>query len=245
MRLFRRRRAGGTEQAGVSGIAAGAHRDFVGDLPGIFQCGRQHAGRALAQSVVAAAAIERADRDLEADAAAVAGRTDGRTDHLRAERGAHHSGRDARRRTAARPAGRAAQVMRVAGAARLAGGKFGGDGLSHDHGAGFAQRGDARGIALGTEACEQWRAVLGRHVGGLDDVLDADRHAVDLGQRPAFAPAGRGPVGGRARAGEVEIDEGADLGFERREIGKAAFEKIARGVGAARKAWRGRKIWLG
>jgi hypothetical protein len=50
---------------------------------------------------------------------------------------------------------RLAQVMRIAGAAWLAGGKFGGDGLSHDHRTGFAQRGDARGIALGTEVREQ------------------------------------------------------------------------------------------
>ena len=196
----------------------------------------------MAQSVIASAAIERSDRDLEADAAAVAGGTDCRADHLRAERCAHHSGRDARGRTAARAAGCAAQVMRIMGAAWLAGCEFGGDGLSHDHRTGFAQRGDARGIALGTEACEQWRAVLGRHVGGLDDVLDADRHAVDLGQRPALAPAGRGPVGGRARACEVEIDEGADPGLERREIGETAFEKIARRVVACGKARGCRKI---
>ena len=71
---------------------------------------------------------------------------------------------------------------------------------------------------------------------GMPSILDSGRPC---------APARRGPVGGRARAGEVEIDEGADLGFERREIGKAAFKKIAWGVGAARKAWCGRKIWLG
>src|SRR5499433_3823244 len=35
------------------------------------------------------------------------------------------------------------------------------------------------------EAGEQRRAVFGRHVGGLDDVLDADRHAVNLRARPA------------------------------------------------------------
>src|SRR3954471_18513914 len=99
---------------------------------------------------MASPAIESSDRDLEADAAAVAGGTNSRADHLRAKRCAHHSGRDARGRTAARAAGCAAQVMRIAGAAWLAGGEFGGDGLSHDHRTGFAQRSDACSIALGT-----------------------------------------------------------------------------------------------
>src|SRR6516225_2571304 len=50
--------------------AAGADRDLVGDLPGVVQRRGEDAGRALAQAVVASAAIERADRDLETDAAA-------------------------------------------------------------------------------------------------------------------------------------------------------------------------------
>jgi hypothetical protein len=79
---------------------------------------------------------------------------------------------------------------------------------------------------------------LGRHVGGLDDILDSNRHAVDGRARLARAPACRRLVGRRARAGEVEVDEGADLGLERGEIGEAAFEEIARRVCAARKARR-------
>ena len=31
----------------------------------------------------------------------------------------------------------------------------------------------------------QWTAVLGRHVGGIDDVLDADRHALERSKRPS------------------------------------------------------------
>src|SRR5438445_397221 len=73
-------------KAGIAGIAAGANRDLVGDLPGILERHRENAGRALAQPVMTAAAIERADRDLEADAAAVTGRANGRADHLCAER---------------------------------------------------------------------------------------------------------------------------------------------------------------
>ena len=44
---------------------------------------------------------------------------------------------------------------------------------------------------------------------------------------------------------EAEVDEGADLGLERREIGEAAFEEIARRVGAAGKARRRGEIGLG
>src|SRR5262249_47636370 len=71
---------GGSEQPGIAGTAAGANRDLVSDLPGVVQRRGEDAGRALAQAVVASAAIERADRDLEADAAAIAGRPNGRAD---------------------------------------------------------------------------------------------------------------------------------------------------------------------
>src|SRR3954451_4928274 len=46
--------------------------------------------------------------------------------------------------------------------------------------AGRARPQHARGIGLGALAREQGRAVLSRHVDGLDDVLDPNRHAVDL-----------------------------------------------------------------
>ena len=244
-RRSRRRRARRPEQAGIAGIAAGAERDLVGDLPGFVHRRGEDAGHALAQSVIASAAIERADRDLEADAAAIAGGTNGRADHLCAECRADHAGGNAGGRAAARSTRGAAQVVGVARAARLGRGKFGGDGLSDDDRAGLAQRGNARAIAFGAEAGEQRRAVFGRHVGGLDDVLDADRHAVDVRARPARPPARGRLVGSSARTLEVEIDEGADLGLERGDIGKAAFEEVARRVGAAGKARRRREVRLG
>src|SRR5215472_18565767 len=240
-----RRRARWSEQSGIAGIAAGANRDLVSDLPGVVQHRSEDAGRALAQAVVASAAIERADRDLEADAAAVARGANGRADHLRAERRADYARDNAGGGAAARSARGAAQVMRVARAARLGRGNFSGDGLSDDDRAGLAQRGNTRAIAFGAEAGEQRRAVFGWHVRGLDDVLDADRHAIDLRARPARAPARARLVGSCARTLEVEIDEGADLGLERGDIGKTAFEEVARRVGAAGKARRRREIRLG
>ena len=66
-------------------------------------------------------------------------------------------------------------------------------------------------VALAAAAGEQRRTVLGGHVDGFDDVLDSDRHAVDRRERLAGAPAVRGAIRRRPRAGEIERDEGADL----------------------------------
>src|SRR5262249_56461649 len=108
-----------------------------------------------------------------------------------------------------------------------------------------ARGGSAPARGAGAEAGERRGAVFGRHVGGLDDVLDADGHAIDLRARPARPPARARLVGGRARTLEVEIDEGADLGLEQGDIGKAALEEVARRIGAAGKARRRREVWLG
>src|SRR5262249_18830766 len=84
-RFARRWRARRPEQTGIARIAAGARRDLVGDLPNVLQRHAENAGRALAQAVVTSTAIERADRDLEPNTAAVTGGPNGRTDHLGAE----------------------------------------------------------------------------------------------------------------------------------------------------------------
>src|SRR6185369_6444652 len=68
----------------------------------------------------------------------------------------------------------------------------------------------------------------GRHVGGLDDVLDGDRHAVDRRQRPAVGPALRRIVGGLARAVTVDHDKGADGFVELGNPGQRLFEIGAR-----------------
>ena len=137
---------------------------------------RQHAG-----------ARNDAEGRLEAVDAAEGGRADHRALGLRAERQRHHVGSDRRRRAGRRAAGRVLEVARVAGAARNVGGKLRGDGLAEDDGTGGAQRRDAGGVLVGLAALEERRAVLGRHVGRVDDVLDADGYAV---QR-ADALAGR------------------------------------------------------
>src|SRR5712671_8086996 len=68
---WRRRR---TVEARKARIAPGALRDFVGDLPRLWQACGDRPMHALGQAVIAAAAIDGADRRLEPEAAAEARR---------------------------------------------------------------------------------------------------------------------------------------------------------------------------
>ena len=148
---------------------------------------------------MAAAAVDRADRRLEAEAAAEACRAQDRAEHLSANRGADGADGDRRGRAAARAAGRAGEVPRIAGRARVHPCEFGRDRLAEDDRSGFAQRRDARAVAVSSKAGEQRRTVFRRHVDGFDDVLDADRHAVDRRKRLARPPAVRGAIRRRPR----------------------------------------------
>ena len=90
--------------------------------------------------------------------------------------------------------------MRVTRTTRLGSCEFRGHGLPNNDRASFAQRRYARGIALGAPAREERRAILGRHVGCLNDVLDTEWHTVDGRARQGLAPAFGGFVGGYTRA---------------------------------------------
>ena len=147
-RLRRLRRPLGAGQAGRAGIAADALRNLVGDLPGVLQRGGEDPGAALALVVVAAFAVERADRRLEADAAAEARGPQRRADHLGAEARADHAARDGGGGAAARAARRVLEIPGIARAARLGSGKFGGNGLAHNDGACGAQCRDASRIFI-------------------------------------------------------------------------------------------------
>src|SRR6478672_11961487 len=110
----------------------------------------------------------------------------------------------------------------------MGGGEFGGGGFAEDDGAGLAERVNARGIAARFLALPHRRAWAGRHVGGLDDVLDGDRHAIDRRQRLAGAPAGGRGVGGLGSAVLVHRDEGADAAVELGDALEAFLEIGAR-----------------
>ncbi len=128
-----------------------------------------------------------------AEHAAERGRADGRAGGLGADRDRHHEVGDRGGRAARRAGRRAGEVVRVAGRAGMQVGELGGDGLAEQHAAGLARQRDAGGVALRLAAFVDRRAPFGRHVEGVDDVLDAERHA---GERAAPAAlverAGRG-----------------------------------------------------
>ena len=190
---------------------------------------------ALAQAVMTAAAIDRTETRLEAVAAAIARRPDDRSHDLRTQRGGQHPHGDGRCGTAARSARRAVQVPRVLRARGMCGCEFGRHGLAEDDGTRIAQRLDGRRIAPGLPAAIERRAHLRRHVDRLDDVLDADRHAVDQRLRIEIAPARRRSRSRFARARFVQMHEGADLRFQFRDGGKAALEIVVRRVAPRRK----------
>ena len=132
---------------------------------------------------VHAPAIERAEGGLEAEHAAIGGGAQHRAAGLRAERRRHHQVGDRRARSARRAAGRMGRVVRIGGDARRHAGEFAGHGLAEDHGACRAHQRDAGGVGDGPVAAIDRRAHLGRQVGGVDDVLDADRHAMQRAAR--------------------------------------------------------------
>ena len=57
--------------------------------------------------------------------------------------------------------------------------ELGGHGFAHDDCARLAQGRNSSGIPYRSPALEQRRTLFGWHIGGLYDVLDANRHAVN------------------------------------------------------------------
>ena len=105
-----------------------------------------------------AGARNRAESGLEADDAAIRGRTDDGAGGLRAQRERHHVVGHRRGRAAGRTAGRMGLVARIARGPAV-GGEFGGDGLAdHDRAGASAQR-HRGGIQAGMMAFVDGRAV--------------------------------------------------------------------------------------
>ena len=106
-------------------------------------------------------------------------------------------GRDRRRRPGGRAAGRVAGVARVAGRGGVEIGEGRRRGLADHRRAGPLQR--RRRAARRPSAASRHRSAshLGRQVGGVDDVLDADRDAAQRPVRAGWSP--RGPPSRRRR----------------------------------------------
>src|SRR4029077_6459249 len=117
--------------------------------------------------------------------------------------------------------------------------KFGRGGLAENDGTGFAQRPYGRIVALGEIAAKSLAAHLRGHILGVEQVLDADGHAVDGGEGVPSFPARRTLVSGGAGADLLQGDGGFDDRFALFDHLDAALKIVAGGVGALAKAGRG------
>ena len=130
-------------------------------------------------------------------------------------------------------AGRVLRVMGVAGLARAEQRQLGGRGLAEDHGAGLAQPGDRRGILLRTPAGVEGRAIFGRHVFRVEDVLDRDRQAVERADRPPGLAMLVDRLGLGQRVVRVQVGPGLDPGIDRLDARQVGGDQLLGGDVAA------------
>src|ERR1700675_523385 len=115
---------------------------------------------------------------LEAGDATERRRPDHRARGLAAERDRQHAGGDCRAGAGRRTAGRVRQIARIARHRRHHGGEFRGHGFADDDTAGAAGgrgRGGGGGGGGRGEGGGGGGAVLGREIGGIENVLEPDR----------------------------------------------------------------------
>ena len=115
----------------------------------------------------------------------------GRAARMGADGGRDRGRADRRGGTARRAARGAGGVVRVPRPGRVAAAEGDGDRLAEDRRPALPESEHRGGVLLRAVPGEQRRAVLGRHVDGIDQVLDADREPVDGGQRGARPGSGR------------------------------------------------------
>ena len=119
-------------------------------------------------------------------------------------------------------------VVRVARLARREVGELGRHRLAHDDRTRRAQPRDHRRIAGGCAPRVEHGTVLGRHVGGIEDVLDTDGHAVQRSNRlPGEAQF---VSGARLRQGVIRIEErpGLDLRIRLVHPREACLDELLR-----------------
>ena len=167
-------------------------------------------------------------RALEAHDTAIRGGPEHRADRLRAERQRHHARRDGRGRARRRAAGRVAVVPRVSGRRRIAISELRGHGLAERDRTGRADARDRRGVRDRTRMGEGPGATGGWHPGDVENVLHADRDAV---QRPAQLP-GTHLRFALTRDGEgsggVDVRPRAQVSVERADPRQARFDQLDR-----------------
>src|SRR5258706_8512289 len=148
-------------------------------------------------------------RRLEAIDAAKRGRANDRTVRLAAERKRDHAGSYCGCRSARRPARCVRGVVRVACLSGMKVRTFGRDRLAQNDSASSAQSRNHRSVNARRASAMQRRAVFGRHVRGVDDVLDADRYAAEGSGR--LTRAAQVIRGARLRKREILVEEGPGL----------------------------------
>jgi hypothetical protein len=76
------------------------------------------------------------------------------------------------------------EIVRITGALWVIVGELRCYGLSQEHAASLPQKGHAGSVGFWSMFAVDWRIVFCRHVGGVDNVLDADGDAVQQAARP-------------------------------------------------------------
>ena len=220
-------RPGSRSRVGIALVVADEHleeQSEVADAPGE----EPHVVEAARELEHAMAGDEAVGR-LEAVDAAIRGGPDGGSAGLAAQRHRDHPRRHRRRRAARGAAGGVARIVRVSGLARRSRGELRRHRLAHDDAARSAEAGHRLGVARRGAAGVEHRAVLGRHVGGVDDVLDPYGYAVQGPDGPAGQALGvRGP---RLREGMLGIEEGPgpDLVIDLPHARQAGLDELRRG----------------
>ena len=155
-----------------------------------------------------------AEARLETDDSAIRGWPDDRAIRLCAERDGRKLRRDRRRRSARRSARRMRGVVRILGRPRDEERILRRDGLADDDCARGAQPVHDDSVPLRPPSSEYFCAEFGRHVRGVDDVLDSDGQAMKRPWRYASRPRLVDAFGRRKRGVRIEIGEGAQLRFK-------------------------------
>ena len=106
-------------------------------------------------------------------------------------------------------------------------------GFAERDGAGAEQRLDNHGVALRPIAGKPGRAAGGCVFGGVEIVLQRQRHAVELAEGRAGRALPVGFAGGGADALGVKRDEGVEIGVRRGARQQRVGERLGRGFAGA------------
>ena len=183
-----------------------------------------------------AAAVQGAEARLEADRAAEGRGADDAAGGLGAETGMEEPRRRARRRPRGRAARRMRRIARIGGGTGVPRGELRRHRLAEDdRPCPPRQRHRGRVRARPVPGPDR-RAVLRRHVGGVQHVLDPEEQAVQRPERAAGAPGGVGPRRRAAHSRRIVAREGAQRRLADRDAVEQRLRQFRGGQGAVPQA---------